>query len=227
MGTRASTRRSAGRLGRAWPALLACAATGVLAWSCSVRDHYETLSFFFDGVPDPNAPLQGRKGLVAVNLKASPTYSVHQPFKEDQCAACHTESFEITGQDSGLCIKCHEPVTRQHPRMHGPVAVGACLWCHLPHESAEAHLFKGPSRQVCTQCHEPGLLSSDRIPEHADLAKGCLECHFAHGSGAPFFLRPSAGGPPIEAPAPPPAEPALPDGPPPDGPPPGGTGAPG
>lgn len=195
-----ATRRGRARV-RAAGCVVALAAATV--WlGCSVEKNYKTLSFFFDGVPDPNAPA-GRPGSQQageIDIKQSPTYSIHRPFKDDACAECHGSRLRLSRDDSTVCLKCHAVKTTEHAKMHGPVAAGACLWCHTSHESAYPSLLKDQDRRVCLQCHEPGLLNSSRTPAHADAARGCLECHFGHGGERPLFLRqgpaaaPSPGG---------------------------------
>jgi predicted CXXCH cytochrome family protein len=173
--------------------LAAAAATIVAQWGCSIDKHYKTLSFFFDGVPDPNAP--GRVsggGAASTDIQQSPTYSAHKPWKEERCEECHARALKLGGRDSDVCLKCHAEKTTQHEFMHGPVAVGDCLWCHNPHNSAYAHLLKAPARQTCTQCHATSLLDSTRVPEHAQ-ERSCLDCHDGHGGNARFFLLPSRG----------------------------------
>jgi len=168
--------------------LLAAALAPVVCWSgCSPAGRYRTLSFFFDGVPDPSAPVIDTSSAGA--LRRSPTYSVHQPFAAERCSDCHARRFRLGPQDSGLCLDCHAEVPREQPFMHGPVAAVACLWCHSAHESAYASLLKGPARQVCSSCHEPGLLNVTRVPAHADESRSCLECHQGHGGGGRHFLR--------------------------------------
>lgn len=179
------------------------------AFSCSVTEkNYTTLSFFFDGVPDPNAKAKGGPGAVALDMASSPTYSVHKPYAAGACAECHSQAYELTPQDSGICMKCHKDRTNEYPKMHGPVAAAACLWCHAPHESAEAHLMKKPAREVCLQCHEAASLSVERVPEHADAARSCLDCHSGHGGTASFFLRPKPDRPTAPAEKAGPKEPA-------------------
>lgn len=173
------------------------AGAAAAAWSgCSVKKHYRLLSFFFDGVPDPNAPrmsvLPGSS--VPGNLRDSPTYSVHPPFAEEKCGDCHVSRFAIEAMDASVCLKCHPGAAKEYPHMHGPVAATACLWCHAPHESAYSHLFKGEARRVCTECHDSSLLSTDRVPAHADPARDCLGCHGGHGGMDRFFLKPGAEG---------------------------------
>lgn len=192
--TRRPAARSPGRWRRrgAWVAAgLGAALAGSVGWTgCSVDRHYRTLSFFFDGVPNPEAKAaaQGASGVTAA-MRASATYTVHRPFAEERCGECHRGQLEFRGLDSRVCLKCHEGEKTRHARMHGPVAAGECLWCHLPHESAEAHLLRKAARQTCVQCHDASLLKDDGVPAHADAARGCLECHSGHGGSAPMFLK--------------------------------------
>ena len=183
----ASTRRPA----KIWFLTMSSLMLGAILWAgCSPEKNYEVLSFFFDGVPDPNAPLlPTASGEV---LRRSPTYSIHKPFQEERCAECHGSRFNLGPQDSGICLKCHEEVTTQQPLMHGPVVAGACLWCHSAHESAYAYLLKGEPRNVCTGCHDASLLGTERVPAHADQTQSCLECHYGHGGTRRYFLRDDA-----------------------------------
>ena len=91
--------------------------------------------------------------------------------------------------------------------MHGPVATGQCLWCHLPHESTEPKLLVASSQKLCRQCHDGNALSPDP-PAHRDEQRSCLDCHLGHGGRTGHFLRrdvlsttlpaphPAHGGPP-------------------------------
>jgi predicted CXXCH cytochrome family protein len=168
-------------------ALLAAA-----AWTgCTVTEsNYRSLSFFFDGVPDPRVPL-GPDGqpLAPSDPRRSPTFVIHVPYAEDNCDACHQGRMRMSRRDSDVCLKCHEAARSGHEHMHGPVAAGECLWCHNPHESAYASLMKDTDRRVCTTCHAPGMLHGERVPAHGDPARGCLECHSGHGGSAPFMLK--------------------------------------
>ncbi|MBK7404381.1 MAG: hypothetical protein IPJ41_07020 [Phycisphaerales bacterium] len=190
-GTRPTVRGFGGALTLAIGA--ACAA--LIPWAgCSVEKHYDVLSFFFDGVPDPNAPALSKADQLK-QMRDSPTYTIHKPFAEDKCEDCHGRRFNLTRQDSSICLKCHEGVPEEQPRVHGPVAAAACLWCHTPHESAYAALLKGPAREVCTACHEPSMLGTEKVPEHAPSDQtSCVECHAGHGGTARYFLKHGGGG---------------------------------
>lgn len=175
-----------------WGAGVCAGSLLILAWSgCSIEKDYETLSLFFDGVPDPKAIQAaqiGEDGKPA-NIRVSPTYSSHEPFMKEQCSDCHGGRKRLNKNDSSICLKCHEGVPTKHERMHGPVAAGACMWCHHPHESAFAALLRDVPTKVCAQCHDSSLLSTTVVPEHADAARSCLDCHTGHGGAQPYFLR--------------------------------------
>jgi predicted CXXCH cytochrome family protein len=180
-----------------WLACLCAAAlglSGLLSLGCSIEKNYKVLSFFFDGVPDPNAPMKPTRPGGTVDIEQSPTYSAHKPWKEERCEECHTRTLKMGSRDSEVCLKCHAAKMTEHERMHGPVAVGACLWCHNPHNSAYPHLLKGPAREVCAQCHSASMLSAEKAPAHAQENRSCLECHHGHGGDQRFFLREAGEG---------------------------------
>ncbi len=158
---------------------------------CSPQRRYEVLSFFFDGVPNPQS------GNVALGAGGRPISYLHKPYSEGKCAACHTDgdaemsitrAIDIKSISSKVCLKCHEKTPNQYPFMHGPVAVGECMLCHAPHESPNPHLLLAATPRLCVQCHVPELMSPKR-PEHADEKADCLNCHVGHGSGARGLLR--------------------------------------
>ncbi|MBL8747076.1 MAG: hypothetical protein JNK58_12070 [Phycisphaerae bacterium] len=188
-------------------------AGGVLWCGCTVTsENYSTLSFFFDGVKDPNAP--GPDGIVGDSTVAVAVL-VHQPYAEDKCEACHKTSYRPSRNDGSPCLACHDSIASEHRWVHGAVAGGACLWCHAPHESARKWLLRGPDRKICAQCHSATLMVSTSVPEHTDPAASCLQCHMAHGGETPLMLRTRTGEepPPVPRPVPPaaPASEAAPD----------------
>lgn len=178
--------------------LVACATlTFVGVWAgCTVTpENYEFLSKIFDGVPDPSHPEWEPGPDGRGSIRKSPTYTIHQPYAEEKCVDCHGSAFRQSSLDSSICLKCHEGIPESQPRMHGPVVTVACLWCHTPHESPYAALFKAPPREVCSSCHAPGMLGTDRTPEHLpDSEASCLECHQGHGGTVRYFLRQSGHG---------------------------------
>src|ERR1017187_5331028 len=89
---------------------------------CSVRQNYKTLSFFFDGVPDPNAPVQLNRTINPLD-PTSPTLVVakmyrHKPYAEQKCTECHTaDKKHLIMLKADLCLKCHQDKTHQYAVM--------------------------------------------------------------------------------------------------------------
>jgi len=173
--------------------ILSCIIAAI-AIGCSVTPrNYKTLSFFFDGVPDP--AVSGGPG-AAGGSGGKPTFVVtHKPFADEHCDACHRTKYRPTKNDATICLECHAAVQTQYPKMHGAVIATACLWCHNPHESSHPALLRNSDRKVCSQCHTVAMLESTRVPAHADPARGCVECHSGHGSTLPFMLKPGVASP--------------------------------
>jgi len=160
---------------------------------CSPQKHYKLLSFFFDGVPDPNAPDVSTRGFKAV---AVAFVSQHKPFVDEQCTKCHTDptAIRLDRESSGVCRQCHEPILSAYPFMHGAVVGEACLWCHNPHQSKQEHLLRMSAPALCLQCHGTELQRPSRdaplaVAEHADLERSCLDCHVGHGSQRAGLLK--------------------------------------
>ena len=179
---------------RRWQAFAVAALVMVVSafWAgCSPKKHYKILSFFFDGVPDPNAPdpriarldASGRLQLMAV---------IHQPFREDRCDACHRSKDAFTDIDAPSvqkCFACHDKVGSGLLLVHGPVAAKECLWCHDPHRSATPALLRAAPAKLCRECHTTDLLDP-RVPEHNDMAANCVSCHYGHGGNQRHYLKP-------------------------------------
>jgi len=182
------------RHARAARALLLLALPALLLLGCSAQKNYKVLSFFFDGVPDPNAPptvLVSQSGGIGgpVRLMKAKKYQ-HAPYAEKKCQACHTsDQKQLTSLAAPqLCLRCHANVVNQYSVMHAPVAVAQCLWCHNPHESDQEHLLKSDVADLCLQCHDRQLLSNDNFGHRSERAL-CLNCHTGHGSNQPGLLR--------------------------------------
>jgi predicted CXXCH cytochrome family protein len=145
--------------------------------------------------------------------------SVHPPFAEDDCTACHAdhgdqERLMLLETGNALCEGCHDAggadFARSHHNIRGTKA--SCLSCHDPHRSSEEHLFRpGRHRPLsfgrCDPCHRyDGRLNKPTVKElclgchggeefsrrftHTPVGKGeCLACHDPHGSPEPNLLK--------------------------------------
>ena len=187
--TRSSTRPLIRRRGGSIVALLALLVVAVAFNGCSRGQRYRTLSFFFDGVPDPYAPpkIPGQEDDASqqgVGGAAKVFVVLHKPYRDNRCNECHTNTggnFEdFQKLESTICLKCHQKVQTEYPVMHGPVVVTECNICHVPHESSIPHLLRDTAPTVCVQCHQPELLSPNP-KEHLMPNKSCLDCHSGHG----------------------------------------------
>lgn len=181
-----------------WPSLLLLL---LLLIGCSAKKNYKVLSFFLDGVPKPDTAQEvpGKEALKNLPEKAAPArpriepaimISRHPAFSERKCAECHSRSAANVLMKKGarLCFACHEKEEFTANYLHGPVAVGACLACHLPHESKYKSLLKNDDGKLCFTCHIEGTLT--KIAAHmGEQGKSCLKCHFPHAAGNRFFLK--------------------------------------
>jgi len=174
-------------------AVLWCVLGGLGLWAgCTVtKTNYKTLSFFFDGVPDPDAASKANAGAPGDTTLAVAVVQ-HKPFLEENCESCHKTQYRPSRNDPSSCLACHDKVLNQHQWTHGAVAGGACLWCHSPHESARKWLLRAPDRKLCMQCHSASMMNGDTVPAHADPKSGCIECHFGHGGETSLMLKPGA-----------------------------------
>lgn len=76
------------------------------------------------------------------------------------------------------------------PRLHGPVAAGACNVCH-GYSDVEKHTFelKRTGGELCNFCHI-GKTDAAGVHIHEPVARGeCLRCHQPHGSTQRRLLR--------------------------------------
>jgi predicted CXXCH cytochrome family protein len=186
---------------------LVCAPLG----GCTAQRQYKVLSFFFDGVPDPNAKPVDHPSVLNTGPNDQPVNKklavVHQPYAAGNCRACHTSAptakpgdgtlaaasaakdLKLVAFDSSLCVSCHKDKPGEFKVMHGPVAAAACMWCHEPHQSDNPALLKSGGPDLCCQCHDRQLLSKDQSG-HQTETKACLDCHFGHGAPDSNLLRP-------------------------------------
>jgi predicted CXXCH cytochrome family protein len=167
--------------------------------SCNQIERYKTLSFFFDGVP----PL-GQEGLRAESVETSspepaqtgqaPVWYVHEARKD--CSNCHGKRIQrgfssqprLIAPIPKLCYNCHADFTSSAQFVHGPVAVGQCLFCHNPHKSQIKHLLREPEPELCYQCHDENTI--ELIPAHLPKQlSDCTDCHDPHSSPNKALLK--------------------------------------
>jgi len=167
--------------------------------SCDEAERYKTLTFFFDGVPPPGSTgLQGEpldsNSIEPDQTGQTPAWYVHEPRKD--CTTCHgkrkqrgfsSETYLIA-QEPELCYNCHDDYTLSAPFVHGPVAVGQCLFCHNPHKSKIKYLLNEPEPGLCYLCHDVNTI--ELIAAHSpDQLSSCTNCHNPHASSLKALLK--------------------------------------
>ena len=170
----------------------------LLSMGCSVTKDRDTLTFFFDGVPELEAPdslLQNppkvnktpdiRKDSTVVKTKIY----VHKVYNRKDCHKCHkfSSSENLTNQEPALCYQCHEDYENKYKKVHGPVAAGYCSTCHEHHKSKYEHLLKIPIRELCQHCHVPGDVVKN-IAHKNTSETACVDCHNSHGGNTVNML---------------------------------------
>ena len=181
--------------------------TAVLTVSCKPRLSYSVLSFFFDGVPVPEAETEVKKTVQGDSVeqlvlfdspirayRASSVTTVeltqHPDYQKKACEKCHEidHSYRLKDRQPQLCYQCHTPFESKYNKLHGPVAAGFCLACHEPHTSKSKALAKLPLRQICLHCHDAGDMNKNEAHQKAN-AGNCIQCHDAHGGDTSDFLK--------------------------------------
>lgn len=125
----------------------------------------------------------------------------HEPVKDGDCAACHTQkvkehpvkggkSFELAAKGGALCAGCHEGLGKKKKYVHPPVQEGDCTSCHKPHGTDHRYLLEvGEDRtQLCLNCHDPEPFKQNFM--HGPAAVGsCNVCHDPHESSEKALLK--------------------------------------
>ncbi len=177
-----------------------------LSWAgCDSVKRHKILSFFFDGVPplgsqeapagQNSASSTRRQDTTGASEPEEKVWFVHEPRKI--CTNCHEQRntqqgslslARLTAPVPELCFGCHADFGESEPFVHGPVAVGECLFCHEHHKSKIAGLLKKKEPDLCYQCHE--AVESALIPGHPpEPIQQCTQCHDPHGSSNLMLLR--------------------------------------
>ena len=176
---------------------------GIFIISCDEVERHNVLTFFFEGVPplgqdqltEEPGDYDSRK---LSQMRPEQLWYVHQPRKD--CTLCHDKSRQRVFSSQTylikpvpeLCYECHADYTTSASYVHGPVAVGRCLFCHNPHKSRIEHLLKEPEPRLCYLCHNIDTVKL--IPAHlVEQQFACTDCHNAHTSSVKYLLNEVAG----------------------------------
>jgi predicted CXXCH cytochrome family protein len=116
--------------------------------------------------------------------------SAHPPYTDKNCNGCHDKNSEsgFVTEKNMLCSVCH-PGFVKGAFSHGPAAVGACLSCHVPHDSKYPSLLKKPVNEICGTCHLEQRLTRSMHDKVVSRGMNCTECHDPHSGPNRFFLK--------------------------------------
>ncbi len=168
---------------------------------------HKVLSTIFDGVPSlppagemcnkyyqervvAEAAGQETTGKETASLKNKG--SSHKPYAEKKCQNCHSNDKNVNAgliaPKRELCGVCHKDFIKGS-NVHGPVAVGDCLACHLPHNSQYPSLLKEDPDKICATCHQESRLAAAMHERFLVKTISCVECHDPHAGDARYFLK--------------------------------------
>ncbi|MEN8250878.1 MAG: cytochrome c3 family protein [Bacteroidota bacterium] len=165
----------------------------IVLTACSVQKHFNTLSFFFDGVPNTEDGIEnfvtdslnsGTGDTLAISAQLEdPSSYIHQPYLKKQCASCHNQGQmgSMNSTQPALCYQCHTNLETAHQYEHGPAASGFCTECHDPHKSKNDHLLQRIGEDLCYRCHNATQVSESLFHNILEETT-CTSCHHAHGS---------------------------------------------
>ena len=174
-------------------AALTAAGLVSLLIGCTHAAHDRLLHFFFE-IPDARStglgPAARATPGAAWPTRRGRTVSIHPPFLERKCMACHSggEGYLPRASSRALCGACHADVFAPVRHLHGPFAAGACGQCHAPHTASEPTLLRAADPALCLHCHESGTFQACPSTPHP-WRQPCQSCHHPHGSEYPFMLK--------------------------------------
>ncbi|MEJ2684848.1 MAG: cytochrome c3 family protein [Candidatus Sulfobium sp.] len=160
-------------------------------YGCAPKTRYKVLSFFFDGVPNPEMQVKkkdtNKKEDEMARMKAV-AYHMHGPYASRHCEGCHTPGSNVLLLPRNkLCFRCHVlDLSKRY--VHGPVAAGGCLMCHDPHGSAYPYFLVADPATFCLHCHDKKEIFRNEAHKGID-GEQCTACHDAHSSNKEFLLK--------------------------------------
>jgi predicted CXXCH cytochrome family protein len=191
-------------------AALALFVIAVLAGCSDPVARHRTLTTFFDGVPELKPveqlcqdymgdqyreyydELEARRAAGKEQDEAGRQriISKHKPFAEKNCNGCH--DFKKTNMllrpNDQLCFMCHTDFIKG-AHVHGPVSVGDCLACHLPHDSVYPALLQESKNKICEKCHTEARVAVRMHEQVISHGMQCVDCHDPHSGNVRYFLQ--------------------------------------
>ena len=141
--------------------------------------------------PDYEAKIQKAKEEAELAQKKKELKrSVHPPFGQKNCRGCHVFAGTVgfVAPKRKLCFVCHKNFIKGR-NVHGPVAVGDCLACHLPHDSKYTSLLRRERSKICQKCHKERRIAENMHRQVIAHKMACVDCHDPHSGNAHYFLK--------------------------------------
>lgn len=174
---------------------------------CDPVTRHKVLSTLFDGYPSlPPAENYCSDYVAAYVAKAAAAaegeseqetgigkkenFSRHLPYAEKKCNDCHDQTKEngLIAPSRELCFICHTGFIKG-TQVHGPVAVGECAACHLPHSSKHPSLLKAAQDEICATCHRETRIAAGMHARVEENKLNCVDCHDPHYGDSRYFLK--------------------------------------
>jgi predicted CXXCH cytochrome family protein len=173
---------------------------------CDPITRHKVLTTLIDGIPSLPPPeqiceeyaekkiaadLAARTGQSQIGSAAGVDKgSAHPPYQEKLCDDCHdkTKPGGLILPKNEICFKCHKNFIKGR-YVHGPVAVGNCLTCHLPHNSSFPSLLKTGKAELCATCHREKRVASGMHDKLKEKHLVCVDCHDPHFGNVDYFLK--------------------------------------
>ncbi len=172
--------------------------------ACDPVTRHKVLTTVFDGVPSLPEPeslceeyaarkiaeMQSQSQEQAGGEQMDDKWSVHKPYEEKKCEDCHdfSQAVGLVRPANELCFMCHRNFIRGK-YVHGPVSVGDCLSCHLPHSSRYTSLLEMDRSEICSKCHVEKRLAENMHSEVMNHNMECIDCHDPHFGDVKYFLK--------------------------------------
>lgn len=123
-----------------------------------------------------------------ISLGEKGTFSYHPDIDEvANCAStCHTNIDSVgysINPSAPLCYDCHD-ANNDKAYVHGPINMGVCTVCHLPHGSNIKTNLIAQADTLCKGCHDSLMASHPNIAN-----KSCIDCHDPHSSDKEFHIK--------------------------------------
>ena len=130
----------------------------IMVVGCKRETRHKILTFFFEGVPPLDSESQTDESEMAIDELAQSAVTKEKPVSRiskqshsskhnsvRDCSKCHIGAMgsgqrQLVKPIPDLCYSCHTNYSAAGGYLHGPIAVGECVFCHDSHQSKYVYL---------------------------------------------------------------------------------------